>query len=258
MKSIAFYAGIALSLVSFQSFAASVYLQVFLDEAPLQGVPVALDGSPLAATDGRGGAASALTPGSHVLTLTDDGVAFPVSFDSRAGEDVEVTVTFTAREGMQPGVNIRKFAVGDTSASGYITGRVTNTLDAPVAGANVLLESGELSALTDADGVFLLAVPRGLHVLKVIASDYGVTGISDVRVLADMGVSVAVKLSPADSGPESVALPSTQIEEVLVLGVFKATEDAAGMERFATSITNAIDIQMLERFGDSDVAAALN
>ena len=42
------------------------------------------------------------------------------------------------------------------------------------------------------------------------------------------------------------------------MGVFNPVEDSASVERYATSIVNAIDLAQLERFGDSDVASALN
>ena len=70
--------------------------------------------------------------------------------------------------------------------------------------------------------------------------------------------------SHADTGAEdeetvtiTVKVPSISLEEVIVLGVFKPTEDDVGIERYATSIISAIDIEQLERFGDSDIAAAL-
>jgi outer membrane receptor protein involved in Fe transport len=73
--------------------------------------------------------------------------------------------------------------------------------------------------------------------------------------MAGLGVNATVTLRP-----EGVAPPVTSaaLEEVFVVGVFNPQENAASVERYATSITNAIDAAQLERFGDSDVGSALN
>ena len=51
--------GLACSLVSYQAMAEGLYLQLFLDNAPLRGVALSLDGIPLGSTDGFGGRARA-------------------------------------------------------------------------------------------------------------------------------------------------------------------------------------------------------
>lgn len=258
MKSIAVYVGLLLSLMSHQVLAANAYLMVFLDDAPLRGVTVSLDDAPMGITDSRGSVSASLDAGDHVMVLTDDGVSFPVQFSSTAGEDVEINVTFTRTTGDEPSITVNRFAAGDTTASGYITGTVSNTAAVPIAGANVIVDGTDISTVTDADGVYVLQVPRGEYDVRVIAPDYKTLELGDVRIMADIGVTAAVTLYATDSGPQAVQVPSTQLEEVVVLGVFKPTEDAAEIERFATSITNAVDVEQLERFGDSDVAAALN
>ena len=46
-------------------------------------------------------------------------------------------------------------------------------------------------------------------------------------------------------------------EEVVTLGVFNPTDGAENIERYATTVTTAIDSEQLSRFGDSDVADAI-
>ncbi len=249
--------GALMFLVTNQVLAAGLYLQVFLDEAPLQGVALTLDGEDAGRTDNRGGASTSLDAGSHELLLTDDDIDFPVSFESAAGQDVEVSVVFTRAEGVLPEVRISKFAAGESGAEGVVTGTVTNTADSPVAGAQVLVRGAGLATTTDANGIYRIDVPRGQYDLQVSHPEYRTATVSDLRVLAELGVTAQVRLY-AESSADTVQVPSTQLEEVVVLGVFNPTEDAASLERYATSITNAIDIEQLERFGDSDVAAALN
>jgi len=79
--------------------------------------------------------------------------------------------------------------------------------------------------------------------------------------MADLGVNATVTLHKEGSAPVSGGTGPAAggaLEEVYVLGVFNPEGDATTVERFATSITNAIDAAQLERFGDSDVGAALN
>ena len=43
----------------------------------------------------------------------------------------------------------------------------------------------------------------------------------------------------------------------MTLGVFNPTDGAENIERYATTVTTAIDSEQLSRFGDSDVADAI-
>ncbi|WP_187276515.1 TonB-dependent receptor domain-containing protein [Parahaliea maris] len=249
--------GLVASLVSQHSLAGGLYVQLFLDDAPLRGVEAALDGEPLGSTDSRGSAEGEFSGGEHTLTLTDDDLSFPIDFDAAADEDVEVSIVFTSASGDEPQVSVRKFSAGDVGATGYVTGVITNTANAPVPGATIIVGGAGKSVTTDANGIYQVDVPRGEYELKVSHPEYKDATVSNVRVLADLGVTAQIKLY-AESAAETMQLPSTALEEVVVMGVFNPMQDAGSMERFATTITNAIDVEMLERFGDSDVAAALN
>ncbi|GAB5451683.1 MAG: TonB-dependent receptor [Halioglobus sp.] len=257
MKKAAALAGVLLLTMAHPAFAAKLYLMLFLDGAPLRGASVSLDNSPLGKTDTRGAADSNLSAGEHELILSDDDIEFPITFTSEEGEDVEIHVTFTTVSGDEPQVRINTFGPGDSGATGYITGQVTDNTGAPLGNATVAIPGTAYSAGTDADGVYVLQVPRGEYSLSVSAPGFGAVSADNVRVMAELGVTAGVRLFPegeiGSSGPSS-----PQIEEVFVLGVFDPQQDATSVERFATSITNAIDVEQLERFGDSDIAAALN
>tara|TARA_R110002072_G_scaffold178001_20_gene334067 strand:- start:519 stop:3575 length:3057 start_codon:yes stop_codon:yes gene_type:complete len=258
MKRFAATAGLLLFVLSHQALAANAFLMVFLDDAPLSGVRVTLDDVPIGRTDARGSAESTLSAGDHVITLTDDEIEFPVAFSSAADEDVEIQVTFTSAEGDEPRVKINKFGPGDQdAATGYITGQVTDPSGEPIAGASISVVGTQYQQSTDEDGVYVLEVPRGEYDLNVSSLGDASVTLRDIRVLADLGVTATVRLLPA--GAADVSAPSSpQLEEVFVLGVFNPQEDSASVERYATSITNAIDVTQLERFGDGDVASALN
>lgn len=250
-------AGLMYCLVSPQALAGDLYLRLFLDEAPLQGVQVMLDGKAAGQTDTYGGISAALTAGRHQLVVSDDDLNYPLNFDVDADDDVEIKLLFTSATGDEPRLEVSTFAPGEKGASGYITGTVSNTAGAPVAGASVVVAGAGLSVLSDANGIYLIEVPRGNYALNISHPDYKTVNIPALRVLAGLGLTAQVKLY-AQSSTETVELPSMALEEVVVLGVFNPAENAASMERFATSITNSIDVSMLERFGDSDVAAVLN
>lgn len=258
MKSIAVYIGLLLSVFTHQAMAANAYISVFLDDAPLRGLAVSLNAAPLGVTNARGGVSADIDAGSHVILISGDNLGYPVEFSSSEGEDVEINVTFMRSTAAAPTVTINRFAEGDNSATGFITGSVRDSAGAPIMGARISVDGSDNSTLSDADGVYVLAAPRGEHTIKIVAADYQSLELEDVRVLADVGVTAAVTLLPAETGAAAVKLPSMQVEEVVVIGVFKPTDDAAGVERYATTITNVIDVAQLERFGDSDVAAALN
>ena len=257
MKNIAVFIGLLLTLIASRTLAADVHMMVFLDDAPLRGVEVSLDDEPVGFTDSSGRVSTPLEAGDHVMTLSDDDLDFPVSFTSSTDEDVEIVVTFTASTGDEPVVSVKRFAAGQPGEPGFVTGTVKNTLGTPIAGANVVVEGAEQSALTDDQGIYVLELPRGAYDLRVVAPDYRTIERDNIRVMAETGVTLSVTMYAADTDAVAIALRSTQIEEVVVLGVFKPMESAEGIERFATSITNAIDIGQLERFGDGDVASAL-
>lgn len=253
MKRFALLMGLVLSHISQQAMAAEAFVSVFLDEAPLRGVTVILDGTALDKTDDRGSTSATLQAGDHVLRLLDDGVDFPVEFSSSAQQDVEISVTFTAAENDQPVLRVRKFIAGDTSGSGFITGQVVDAVGTPLPGAIVRAVGTNYRTITDGSGIYQLDIPRGLYDLEVSSTSYDDVVVSNIRVLADLGVTARI-IMQADEGIAA----GGALEEVFVLGVFNPQEDAASIERYATSITNAVDAAQLERFGDADVASALN
>ncbi|MDC0362630.1 TonB-dependent receptor, partial [Halioglobus sp.] len=182
------------------------------------------------------------------------GNEFPLQFVSGEGEDVEIEVSFSAVTGDVPRVQIRKFGVGD-AGQGFVTGQILDSQGSPLPGATVAVVGTSLTSITNVSGVYELAVPRGEYSISVSAPGFQGATLSNVRVMADLGVTASVTMLD-----ESATAPASTpaLEEVFVVGVFNPQDSAASVERYATSITNAIDIEQLERFGDSDVGAALN
>ena len=253
MKRFTGIAALLLSVLSHQALAANALLMVFFDDAPLSGVDVILDGRALGQTDAQGSASASIEAGSHELKLSNADVELPISFTAGAGEDVEIKVSLSSQSNVKPVIAVRKFGAGD-SGTGYVTGRVLGSDGAPIAGAIVTATSSGASATTDEDGVYVLNVPRGETDLSISAAGYQGATMPGLRVMADTGVTATATLFVAGAAPAA----SGPIEEVFVTGVFNPQDDASSLERYATTITNAIDAAQLARFGDSDVAAALN
>jgi outer membrane receptor protein involved in Fe transport len=254
MKRLAAQSALLILLISQPALAAKTYLMLFLDDAPVQGAIVDLDGVEIGRTDIRGSASADIQSGNHVLTLVDAGIRFPVEFSAGADQDVEISVTFASAVGVAPKVNIQKFGPGEPG-TGYITGQVSSSDGDRLVGASITLVGTDYSTIAAASGIYALEVPRGAYSIRISAPDYNGVTINGVRVMSGLGVSIGVNLQPRS---EYVGSVNAVIEEVFVLGVFNPQEDSASVERYATSITNAIDVAQLERFGDSDVAGALN
>ena len=253
MKRLTGIAALLLSVLSHQALAANALLMVFFDDAPLSGVDVILDGRALGQTDAQGSASASIEAGSHELKLINADVELPIAFTAGAGEDVEIKVSLSSESNVKPVIAVRKFGTGD-SGTGYVTGRVLGSDGVPIVGAIVTATSSGASATTDEDGVYVLNVPRGETDLSISAPGYQGATMPGLRVMADTGVTATATLFVAGAAPAT----SGAIEEVFVTGVFNPQDDASSLERYATTITNAIDAEQLARFGDSDVAAALN
>ena len=253
--------GVALSLLSIQALADDLYLRAFLEEAPLSGVAVTLDEQSLGETDAQGSVSATLQPGPHTLYLGEGEEPIAIEFSAAAAdEEVEVVATFSDEDGADADVRVYNFGPGSPVATGFITGQVVDGNGEPVQGATVTALGANISAVTDGNGVYELEVPRGLYDIEVREAQVVALTATDVRVMADLGVSATFSLlaTAGDGSSSSSEIASPNLEEVFVMGVFNPVEDSASVERYATSIVNAIDLAQLERFGDSDVASALN
>ncbi len=244
-------------LLATPASAEELYVQLFFDEAPLKGAEIKLDDISLGATGATGGLDALIEAGDHTLLILEKGgrQAFPVAISVADGDTVELSVTFTSGEG-GPLVSLNTFALGEQGEPAVLTGVVRDQSGEPVSAARVA--AGGKVDITGIDGVYQLEVPRGTYSLSISAEGYKPVQTPKFRALAGLGVASSVALvAQEQQALVEMEGPSLAMEEVVVMGVFKAQENAADLQRYATSIINAIDVEMLERFGDSDVAAAL-
>lgn len=267
--------------------AAEINLNVFLGANPLKDLDVELDGRVVGVTDDRGGLTADLEAGSHRVRLLKLDAALTVyEFDTAAGESADISFTFTDFE--QPALvafDTFDAASGEGGAPGLVQGYVVDADGYAVAGATVSVEGTGVETVSDDSGAFRFEITRGNYTLNVSHPEYEPTRQRGLRVLANVGIATQIALQPkvqefggaevpavggavgaprADIASEPAA-PSAEtsvgadgVQEITVVGTFKpAQQTTAEVERFASGVTDAISVEDLLRFGDSDVAASL-
>jgi len=253
---------LAIALISQSAWSAETLVHVLYDDDPLQGVDVVVDGTVVGETDDLGSAISDVSAGAHKLELQRMGASLgAVSFENSADEEVEIHVKFSS-EDAEPVVTINRYEPGDQT-KGTIGGLITTRAGDPIPGVEISLGDGEYSVVTDADGTYQIELPRGNYSVSMSHPDYKSVEIDDVQIPAEIGIVVSAQLR--SSAPETtvggVEAPTLQapseIEEVVIMGTYNPSDTSAGIERFATTVVDALDIGQLERFGDSNVAVAL-
>ncbi len=246
---------LTLSLIAPMVSAQNTFVLVFLEDAPLRHIKVAIDGKIVGVTDGKGMVQADVEAGPHKLYLIDDDDAIPVRFDMPADGEAEISAVFSRDIEVEPVVKKQIFKQG-AIATGYIAGKVTSPSGMPIVNASVKVADLDITTQTNEDGLYTLEVPRGSHIVDVSVEGYTSPEASSIRVFADLGVYAGFKLFK-QSLAETIDLPSSSFEEVVTLGVFNPTKGAENIERYATTVVTAIDADQLSRSGDSDLAAAI-
>jgi TonB-dependent receptor len=243
------------------AWAADLLVSTFLQSRPFKGLEIELDGRNIGQTGDLGETMAPLEAGHHTLrVLKDDAQLAEYAFDVEDGQSAELSVTFSDFE-QAPKIEIETYdAEADgTGAAGTIAGTVRDIAGEPVDGALVTIEELGAEVPADESGTFELELPRGRYTLLISHPDFETVRRENFRVIANVGVAANIvlrsKVAAAESGAVSAAAGDE--EEVVVLGTYNPSENAADLEKFSVNITDAIDIDDLLRFGDSDVAAAL-
>ena len=256
MKSLLKQLLLTMLLISSNVFSSTGVVVFLIDGAAVRGVQVLLDDATVGVTDSAGMVQFDISAGEHQLVLQDDGQEIPISFSLSETEDVEIAIFFDGNEDQDPQVAISKFAPDELGELGFFVGTVLDSSGAAIANALVSLQDGvaEFDTQTGNDGIFTLELPRGLYSLSISAEGYATSTSSDVRIVSGLGVNNSITLTGITDTERSA---SGALEEVIVMGTFRPSDNSVGIERYATSITNVLDAEQLERFGDSDVASAL-
>lgn len=253
-----------MALSSQSAWSADTFISVFLNDNPMQGIEIRIDDEVIGETNARGFAFSPIEAGSHKVELyraeTRIGTA---KFQTGESEDAEISITFTEKSS-KPEVSVATFKEDDTSLTGLIGGIVTDSNGIGVSDVTVSVSDGEIETVTDSNGAYELTVPRGQYDVSYAHPDFDGTTISGIQVLANLGASASVELPQkkrsSNGAPSfSVAAPVIQgpVEEVVVLGTYKPSDSGISLERFSTSVLDAIDVETMARFGDGNIASAL-
>lgn len=251
----------AVALASQSVWSADTYINVFFDSTPMKGIEVKFNGDDVGETDERGAAEIDIDAGDHTIELYRDGVRLSThTFATVEDQDAEISISFTD-ESSKPEVKLAKFDEDDKSASGFVGGIIRNKSGNPVEGAEIFDLNSDASVFTDESGAYELELPRGEYTLNVSHPNFSGATIRDVRVLANLGVSASLTLSPKLRGTgidvSAPVLIQGPLEEVLTLGTYKPSDTSLGLERFSTNVVDALDVATMARFGDGNIAAAL-
>jgi TonB-dependent receptor len=242
-----------LSLAAPAALAAELYLSVFIGTNPLEGLEVELDGRFVGLTGSRGDVLSDLDGGKHTVNLLKDGASLATyAFEVADGENAEISFSFSDFQ-RKPAVAIDRYRAGDSSgAAGVLGGVVSNSNGEPVAGARLSVEAAGVLTTSADDGSYELEIPRGSYELAVTHPEYRQVSAA-VRVIANVGV-IANVIMRRDAPATADA---AEVDEIVVIGSFKPAGDAVSLRRSSIAVTDAINIDDLLRYGDSDVAASL-
>lgn len=130
--------------------------------------------------------------------------------------------------------------------SGILKGRILDNEKKPLPGAVIVLDDNQQSIIADADGFYCFAnLPSGKHNIKVSYIGY---------VPVNQSVSVVEKSVTADI---VMADTSTELNEVVVTGVFSGQHKAINAQKNSMNITNIVSADQIGKFPDSNIGDAL-
>ncbi len=242
---------------------AALQLYVFLENRPLEGAGIEVDGRPVAVTNADGAAWIELSPGPHRLVLKRGERTIAVlgrRFEE--GEDIQILVTANER-GDPPRVMVESSAAVagggmstgkkvdvQKSGSGVLEGQVVAVESKrPLAGALVYLSGIDKPVVTDSKGKFRIDLPAGRYSVSVSARGFNMLIKEGVEILRERPVRLAFEMIP--SGME---MPAYVVIEPHVAG---SVASAISEERNSAEVSNVLGAEQISRAGDSDVAAAL-
>ena len=260
LKAIAFIGTAMCSVSMLQSvYAGDMSVTLFYGVNPMANAEVLVDGVSVGTTNQVGALTHTLDAGYYDISIVADDseiTNFNVSFD----DDQNVAVVVDASVEPAASVDIETYVDGDTAAYGVVTGIVLDETSQPVEDAVVAVLGTDFEAYTDVNGRFELKAPAGELGVRARHSELGRSTIADIQLAANGGVDLELALRPQSEISKSIANSiAPSIEETVVLGTAynPSAVDAVEMEREAMTVVDALDFGQIERFGDSNVAAAV-
>jgi len=239
---------ILLMLVQSVSADDDLLVYVFNGGVVAEGVTIMLDGQDVGRTRQDGSLFVDLdTDGLHVLKLaTADGEEV-IRFSAGSGQLVDLIVDLASASEAKVDVYSRTESAADRRAAPAGNLEVTvRKGSSPAATELVVISNGQGAVSTNSQGVASKALPRGVY--RVSVGDVS----QEVRVAGGVTRGVVINL-PEEEG---FAIEMPALEEVFVIASFDPTGFEVS-ERDTANIVDTIGVEMLTRFGDSDVAASV-
>ncbi len=249
---------LGLTLISATSFqpvqAGDMYLSLFYGSAPVSDAEVTINGVAAGRTNAQGALEYDVTSGEYKLAIgagDKDLANFSFEIDDK-DQNIDIKVDASGAE--EPVIALDKYFPGDTDGPvGTIRGKIVDWMRFPVANATVKIPELGVETYTDTSGEFELIVPRGTRYVQISHPSAGAATDADVRVVANAGVDLAIKLLPA------IASTAGEIEETVVVAkAYNSNSlDTVALEYDSMTVTDALDFIQIQRYGDSNVAAAV-
>ena len=234
-------------LAQFATADDELLLYVFDDGNGVEGAEVVVDGKSVGTTRADGSLTADLSDGAHVVAVAGPaGKAAVARFTAGNGLLANVVANLEdASTRIQ--VFARTESAEDRRDAPTGTMIITVRKGANVAANQLVVFSGGFGAVnTNAQGQATKTLPRGMYTVSV--GDVS----ARVRVVAGVTRGAALRL-PEDEGM-TIDVPS--LEEVFVIASFDPGSFEVS-ERDTSNIVDTIGVEMLTRFGDSDVAASV-
>ncbi len=238
-----------LALAAQSALAANELLTyVYSNGVAVDSASVIVDGQDVGKTRRDGSLFADLDDGQHVVEVTtDDGGSRVVRFSAGSGQLVDLIVDVASSD--EPYIEVYSRTESSADRRGAPVGTLQVTVregSAPANGQLVVISNGQGAVATNNEGVASKSLPRGLYTVSV--------GEVSAEVRVASGITRGVVLALPEDDSITIAAPT--IEEVFVVATF----DPSGFEvseRDTSNIVDTIGVELLTRFGDSDVAASV-
>ncbi len=231
-----------------------------IDDAPLAGVVIRVQGVGEVVSDEDGAFVLTLPAGQHELTILDQyGESFTTDpVPVVAGETTEVLVSL-GPDGSPPKLDVESSGestpgvvvqLAEDVATGSVEGTVVHVdKQTPVADARVFVKGFLVEGRTDEYGTFEIQVPVGTHQVTVVHHEYSTFTMPEVVVREGEVTRVSFELSPA-----SVQLLDFFVSVPHIEG---GTSALIEHKQQSGSVVDVIGAEQMAKSGDSDAAGAL-
>ena len=224
-------------------------LYVFEGGRGVEGATVTINGAEAGTTRTDGSLFADLEQGQQVVSITTPtGTSTVARFATNSGQLVDVVANVDSDDAPLVDVFSRTESSAERRDAPVGTLQVTvRKGSAPAANQLVVLSNGAGALSTNQRGTATKALPRGEY--RISVGDVA----STVRVVGGVTRGALLTL-PEEEGGVTIDMPA--LEEVFVVASF----DPSGFEvseRDTSNIVDTIGVELLARFGDSDVAASV-